>query len=91
MEEIKHKHEHDKAVINRISRATGHMNSIKKMIEDGRDCADVLMQLSAVKAEIMGISKVVLKDHIDHCIADAVKENDEKTINKLLGAIDKLI
>ena len=86
-----HKHEHTKAVLNRMSRAIGHMNAVKKMIEDGRDCSDVLIQLSAIKSEITGVSKVILKDHIDHCIVDAVKENDEDAIEHLKGAIDKLL
>ena len=74
-----------------MSRAIGHMNAVKKMIEDGRDCSDVLIQLSAIKSEITGVSKVILKDHIDHCIVDAVKENDEDAIENLKGAIDKLL
>jgi len=86
-----HKHEHTKAVLNRMSRAIGHMNAVKKMIEDGRDCSDVLIQLSAIRSEITGVSKVILKDHIDHCIVDAVKENDEDAIEQLKGAIDKLL
>ena len=84
-------HEHTKAVLNRMSRAIGHMNAVKKMIEEGRDCSDVLIQLSAIKSEITGVSKVILKDHIDHCIVDAVKENDEDAIENLKGAIDKLL
>ena len=86
-----HTHEHTKAVLNRMSRAIGHMNAVKKMIEDGRDCSDVLIQLSAIKSEITGVSKVILKDHIDHCIVDAVKENDEDAIENLKGAIDMLL
>ena len=86
-----HTHEHTKAILNRMSRAIGHMNAVKKMIEDGRDCSDVLIQLSAIKSEITGVSKVILKDHIDHCIVDAVKENDEDAIENLKGAIDKLL
>ena len=86
-----HTHEHTKAVLNRMSRAIGHMNAVKKMIEDGRDCSDVLIQLSAIKSEITGVSKVILKDHIDHCIVDAVRENDEDAIENLKGAIDKLL
>ena len=86
-----HTHEHTKAVLNRMSRAIGHMNAVKKMIEDGRDCSDVLIQLSAIKSEITGVSKVILKDHIDHYIVDAVKENDEDAIENLKGAIDKLL
>ena len=85
------KHEHTKAVLNRMSRAIGHLNAVKKMVEDGRDCSDVLIQLSAIRAEITNVSKVILKDHIDHCIVDAVKEQDENAIDNLKGAIDKLI
>ena len=86
-----HTHKHTKAVLNRMSRAIGHMNAVKKMIEDRRDCSEVLIQLSAIKSEITGVSKVILKDHIDHCIVDAVKENDEDAIENLKGAIDKLL
>lgn len=84
-------HEHTKAVLNRMSRAIGHMNAVKKMIEDGRDCSDVLIQLSAIKAEISNVSKVILKDHLDHCIAEAIRNSDDKAIDKMKGAIDKLI
>ncbi len=91
METNKHYHESTKAVLNRMSRAIGHFQAVKRMVEDGRDCSDILIQLSAVKAEIEKISKVILKDHVDHCIVYAVKENDEESIEKLKGAIDKLI
>lgn len=85
------KHEHTKAVLNRLSRAIGHMNAVKKMVEEGRDCSEVLIQLSAVRSEITNVSKVILKDHIDHCIVEAVRENDDAAIADLKGAIDKLI
>lgn len=51
-----HQHEHTKAVLNRMSRAIGHMNAVKKMIEEGRDCSEVLIQLAAVRAEITNTS-----------------------------------
>ena len=91
MEAKMERHEHTKAVLNRISRAAGHLNAVKKMIEDGRDCSDVLIQLSAVKAEIVNTSKIILKDHIDHCIADAVKNNDEETVELLKKAVDRIL
>ena len=91
MESHEHKHEHTKAVLNRMSRAIGHMNAVKKMIEDGRDCSEVLIQLSAVRSEITNVSKIILKDHMDHCIVEAVKANDEASVEALKGAIDKLL
>lgn len=86
-----HTHENTQVILNRMSRAIGHMTAVKKMIEEERDCSEVLIQLSAVKSEIMGVSKVILKDHIGHCIVEAVHENDDETIQHLLEAIDKLI
>ncbi len=56
-----HTHTNTKAVLNRLSRAIGHMESIKRMVEDGRDCSEVLVQLSAVKAAINNTAKVILK------------------------------
>ena len=91
METNMERHEHTKAAINRVARATGHLGAIKRMLEDGRDCSDVLLQLSAVRAEINAVSKLILKDHIEHCIADAVAENDEAKIERLKTAIDKLL
>lgn len=84
-------HQHTKAVQNRMSRAIGHMNAVKKMLEEGRDCSEVLIQLSAVRSEITNLSKLILKDHLDHCIVEAVKSNDEQSIENLKGAIDRLL
>lgn len=84
-------HAHTAAVINRLSRAIGHLNAVKKMTEDGRDCSEVLIQLSAVRAEIENTAKVILKDHIDHCLVRAVREKDETAVDRLKTAIDRLL
>ena len=86
-----HSHEHTKAVLNRLSRAIGHLESIKRMVEDGRDCSEVLIQLSAVKAAINNTGKVILQDHIQHCLVDAIESGDRKEIEELNKAIDRFI
>lgn len=90
---IKHTHTHTKtkAVLNRMARIIGHMESVKRMIEDGRDCSEVLVQLSAVDAAIKSVSRVILKDHMEHCIVDAVKNGDEKSLEDLNNAIDQIL
>ena len=62
-----HSHAHTKAVLNRMSRAIGHMESIKRMIEDGRDCAEVLIQLSAVKSAELSRSSSLFSDPFFLC------------------------
>lgn len=86
-----HSHEHTKAVLNRLSRVIGHLQSIKRMVEEGRDCSEVLVQLSAVKAAINNTGKVILQDHIEHCLVDAIESGDRKTIEELNKAIDRFI
>ena len=90
-----HGHTHDpkemKKIINRISRAIGHLNSVKGMMEDGKDCADVLIQLAAVRSEINNAGKALLKEHLDHCIVEAVAENDQEAIHHMNKAIDQFM
>ena len=86
-----HAHAHTKKVLNRLSRAIGHLTSVRSMVEDGRDCAEILIQLAAVRSALNSTSKVILKDHIDHCIVDAVKSNDTHTLEELGRAIDLLM
>ena len=71
-----HVHANTKAVLNRLARAIGHLESVKKMVEDGRDCSEVLIQIAAVRSAINNIGKVILQDHIQHCIVDAVEQDD---------------
>ncbi len=84
-------HKETKAVLNRMSKIIGHMEAVKTMVENGRDCSEVLIQLAAVKSAISSVSRVILKDHIDHCIVDAVRENDTVSIEELKKAIDKFL
>lgn len=86
-----HHHEQSKAVINRLSRAIGHLESVKRMVEDGRDCTDVLIQLAAVRSALNSTAKVILKDHLEHCITDAVETGETDIIEELNAAIDKFI
>ena len=86
-----HVHENTKAGLNRLSRAIGHLESVKKMVENGRDCSEVLIQIAAVRSAINNIGKVILQDHIQHCLVDAVENDDEQALDDLCQAIDKFI
>lgn len=88
---MEHHHEDTKQIVNRLSRAIGHLESVKKMVIDDRDCSDVLIQLSAVKAAINNVGKIILKDHINHCVVQAVQDDDKKVLEDLNDAIDKFV
>ncbi|MCL2818398.1 MAG: metal-sensing transcriptional repressor [Actinomycetia bacterium] len=86
-----HPHEHTKAVLNRLSRATGHLESVQRMITDGRSCPEVLIQLAAVRSALNNTAKLILKDHIEHCVIDAVESGDVEELEALNRAIDQFI
>ena len=86
-----HVHESKKNVVNRLARAIGHLEKVKRMVEDDCDCAEVLIQIAAVRAAIENTGKVLLQDHIQHCIVDAVEEGDDQAIASLCAAIDKFM
>ena len=80
-----------KAVLNRLSRAIGHLQSIKTMVENDRDCSEVLIQLAAVKSAVNNTGKLVLKEHIAHCIVEAIENGDEESLRQLNKAIDSFV
>ena len=86
-----HSHEHTKAVLDRLSRSIGHLEKVRRMVEAGEDCSKVLVQLSAVKASINSTGKLILKDHISHCVVDAIEHGDRETLEALNEAIDQFI
>ena len=86
-----HSPEEKKRRLNRISRIIGHLEHVRRMIEADYDCADVLVQLSAVRSATNGLAKQIIHEHIEHCVSEAVESGDEDTLEKLQNAIDKFI
>jgi DNA-binding FrmR family transcriptional regulator len=61
------------------------------MVEDGRDCSEVLIQIAAVKSAVNNIGKIILQDHINNCVVNAVETGDKKVIEDLNKAIEQFI
>ena len=61
------------------------------MVERGEDCSQVLIQLAAVRSALGSTGKIILKDHIEHCLVDAIETGDKKTVQQLNRAIDQFI
>ena len=87
----KHPHPNVKAVSNRLAKAIGQLEKVKRMVDNGEDCSQVLIQLAAVRSAINNAGKVILSEHINHCIIDAVQENDFRKIDELNEAILNLL
>ena len=78
-------------IANRMARTIGHVRLVRSMVECNADCTEVLIQLAAVQSALSGASRMILKDHISHCIVDAVEHHDEQSLEDLNHAIDHLL
>ena len=86
-----HSEEEKKKQINRIAKATGHLQHVKTMIENDEDCADVLMQLSAVNSALRNLGKEIINEHMTHCISHAIEDGDTKAVEEFQKAVKKFI
>ncbi|MCC5910541.1 MAG: metal-sensing transcriptional repressor [Clostridiaceae bacterium] len=86
-----HNHPQQKQIINRMARITGHAEAIKRMYEEGKECSEILIQIAAVRSALNNVGKLILQDHINHCIIEAVENEDQEVLEKLNDAIDKFI
>lgn len=67
-----HKHQSHPDIIKRLKRAQGHLGSVIEMIEGGRPCLDLAQQLHAVEKAIQQAKRVLVQDHIENCLEDAI-------------------
>jgi CsoR family transcriptional regulator, copper-sensing transcriptional repressor len=87
-----HAHTQTQKVVNRLARIEGHVRSIKEMVQNGRDCPEVLIQIAAVQAALQQAGRIILEDHLEHCIIEAVQENNQKeAVEKFKDALTKFI
>ncbi|MCR4709188.1 MAG: metal-sensing transcriptional repressor [Clostridiales bacterium] len=86
-----HSPEEKKKQLNRISKAIGHLQHVKLMMERDDDCADVLMQLSAVNSALHSLGKEIINEHMTHCIVHAIEDGDTHAVEEFQKAIKKFL
>ena len=90
-----HGHYHDpeekKRKINRLARIIGHLEHVKRMIENDEDCSQVLMQLSASRSALNGLGKEIIREHLGHCIVHAIEDGDMAAVEEFQKAIQSYI
>ena len=90
--EHEHQHEHHQQVLARLARIEGHVRAIKRMVENDTPCPDVLTQIAAVRSALNSAGRVILEDHLQSCMLDAVEKDDYKrALKDLKNSLDKFI
>ena len=75
------------ALQSRLNRIIGQVGGIKKMLDDGRYCDDILVQLSAVKKAIESISYQILQEHFETCIVEEISKGNLEIVDELFKTI----
>lgn len=70
-------------IIKRLKRADGHLKSIIAMLEEGRSCLEIAQQLQAVESAVTNAKKLLVHDHIEHCLEQAVREGQQNADDTL--------
>jgi DNA-binding FrmR family transcriptional regulator len=82
-------HRDDKPqLLTRLSKIEGQVRGIRRMVEDGRYCIDVLTQIQAAEAALRGVALGLLDDHVHHCMVDSEDDRDEKA-TELMEALGR--
>ncbi len=82
----------NKKIVNRLARIEGHARAVKEMVENGEECSKVLTQLAAIHQAVENTTKAFLKNHMEICVAKAIKEGkQEEALRELQIAIDRFM
>jgi len=71
-----------KKILNRMSYLTGHLEGVKKMIENDKYCVDIILQNEAVISALKKVNEMILENHLNTCVTEAIKNKDEKERKK---------
>lgn len=84
--------EEQKKALQSLKTCRGQIEGIIKMIEDGRYCVDISNQIIAGQALLKKANLLILKQHIDHCVKDAVKlDNGDEKIDEIIDILSKIM
>jgi len=81
-------HKQTRQVVSRMARIEGHVRAVARMVEEGRPCSEVLVQVAAIRSALDRAAKVLLADHMEHCVLDSSGSGNRK---KLLAELHKAL
>jgi DNA-binding FrmR family transcriptional regulator len=73
--------------LGRLRRVEGQVQGIQRMVEDDKYCVDILLQLAAVQGAIEQVQKLVLGQHIESCVSDAIRSGSNRDRQRKIGEL----
>jgi CsoR family transcriptional regulator, copper-sensing transcriptional repressor len=75
----------------RLRRIEGQVRGLQRMIDDDRYCPDILTQLASVHAALRGVGKLLMRNHLQHCVTDALRSGDPAAAERTYDEVTDLI
>ena len=82
---------YDKSLDNRLAAVEGQISAVRRMLAEGRNCEDLLLQLSAAESSINKAAKIILKDHLNHCVKESIEQGETDILDHFNSILDKYI
>ncbi len=79
--------EHQTAVVKRLKSIAGHVNGIERMVVEDAYCIDVIKQVQAVQAALNKVNDLILENHLNTCVIEAVRGDSKKERERVIGEI----
>ncbi len=80
-------------VLRRLNRIEGQVKGVKRLVEEDTYCVDVMTQVSSIHEALRGVGKILMRNHLQHCVTDALRDGDqekaEKTYQEMMDLIYK--
>jgi len=77
----------NKEILNRLSYLEGHLRAVRRMVEEGKYCIDVIHQIEAVEAALKKVKEIILENHLNTCVTTAISGKNEKNRKRVLGEL----
>ena len=79
-----------KQLQNRLSRMSGQLNGISRMLEENRYCGDILTQVAAVESALQAFGYAILKEHMETCVVEEIRKGNTAIVDEAVELVKKL-
>ncbi|HJT70278.1 MAG TPA: metal-sensitive transcriptional regulator [Terriglobales bacterium] len=77
--------------LKRLRRIEGQIRGLQKMVEEDRYCADIIVQIASVQEALRSVGRALLKNHLHHCAAQAIRHGDEDEASAMYDELLELV
>lgn len=82
---------YNKSIDNRLAAIEGHVKGVRQMVREQKDCEDIILQLSAIEGSVNKLAKVIIKDHLNHCVKESIENGESDILERFNTVLEKYL